>query len=138
MRGPTSPYGDLARLWGAAKAAYSSAIDAPYAYLVRREGISKGWGEAAPWGRCRRRPGLAAGAGRAGAGWGWGRRKTGVGERSLSAPSAATLRRPAKHDPRGSPARERRGKSALFAADEGQRVYLPPISDHLEVHVRPG
>jgi hypothetical protein len=42
MRGPTSPYGSLSSLWGASKAAYSSAIDAPYAYLVRRRGISKG------------------------------------------------------------------------------------------------
>jgi hypothetical protein len=50
MRGPTSPYGSLSSLWSASKAAYSSAIDAPYAYLVRRRGISKGVrGTSAAW-----------------------------------------------------------------------------------------
>jgi hypothetical protein len=41
MRGPTSPYGTLSSLWGASKAAYSNAIEPPYAYLVRPKGNSK-------------------------------------------------------------------------------------------------
>ena len=42
MLGSTRPYPSLSSLRGALKAAYSNAIDALYAYLVRGKGNSKG------------------------------------------------------------------------------------------------
>ena len=65
MRGPTSPYGSLSSLWSASKAAYSSAIDAPYAYLVRRRGFPRGGEQAVRWGRVKghARAGPSAGPG---------------------------------------------------------------------------
>jgi hypothetical protein len=167
MRGPTSPYGDLPRLWGASKAAYSSAIDAPYAYLVRRRGFPRGGEQAVRWGRVGATHGLGpvqargsgaspgpggqmqAGwgrtqgprAGRPNAGrlWGWaqgpglvGQIQAGWGWGSDAGPAEG------RAQARSGGRRWGASRSILFAAYEGQRVYLPPISDHLEVHVRPG